>query len=156
MVAATGYNKPKVNAMNRKQFVKLAGCSAAVAATGGLAGCANGIFPHSAAPVSASHNGARAEKVVYVPNGKNRFQQELMIWGAIPLQIKVSGKDTDGSLFVFEHAKMGKGGPPRHEGGGASSPRELNTKGKERTGIRDKAVAGSGGCNSNAAAFQNP
>jgi quercetin 2,3-dioxygenase len=51
---------------------------------------------------------------VYVPNGKNRFEEELMIWGVIPLQIKVSGKDTDGSFFLFEHAKMGKGGPPRH------------------------------------------
>ena len=37
-----------------------------------------------------------------------------MIWGVIPLQIKVSGKDTNGSFFVFEHAKMSKGGPPRH------------------------------------------
>jgi mannose-6-phosphate isomerase-like protein (cupin superfamily) len=37
-----------------------------------------------------------------------------MIWGVIPLQIKVSSDDTAGSFFVFEHADMGKGGPPRH------------------------------------------
>jgi mannose-6-phosphate isomerase-like protein (cupin superfamily) len=37
-----------------------------------------------------------------------------MIWGVIPLQIKVSTNDTDGDLFVFEHADMSKGGPPRH------------------------------------------
>jgi len=37
-----------------------------------------------------------------------------MIWGVIPLQIKVPTKDTAGALFVFEHADMGKGGPPRH------------------------------------------
>ena len=37
-----------------------------------------------------------------------------MIWGTIPLQMKISTDDTDGALFVFEHADMGKGGPPRH------------------------------------------
>lgn len=36
-----------------------------------------------------------------------------MIWGVIPLQFNVSSKDTAGRLFVFEHADMGKGGPPR-------------------------------------------
>ena len=97
--------------MNRKQFVKLAGLSAAVAATGGMAGCANRTLAN-AAPTTAK--GARAEKAVYVPNGKNRFEEELMIWGIIPLQIKVSGKDNGGSFFLFEHANMSKGGPPRH------------------------------------------
>jgi mannose-6-phosphate isomerase-like protein (cupin superfamily) len=51
---------------------------------------------------------------LYVPNGKDLFEEDLTIWGAIPLQIKVSTDDTDGALFVFEHADMGKGGPPRH------------------------------------------
>ena len=97
--------------MNRKQFVKLAGFGAAVATTAGIAGCANRTLTN---PASATGKGARAKKAVYVANGKNRFQEELMIWGIIPLQIKVSGKDTDGSFFVFEHSKMGKGGPPRH------------------------------------------
>lgn len=100
--------------MKRTQFVKLASFGAAVAATGGLAGCANRISTNSATPTSVPEKGARARKAVYVPNGKNRFEEELMIWGVIPFQIKVSGKDTDGSFFVFEHAKMGKGGPPRH------------------------------------------
>ena len=97
--------------MNRKQFVKFAGFSAAVTATGGIVGCANRIHTKSA---PATVKGTSAEKAVYVPDGKNRFQKELMIWGAIPLQIKVSSKDTMGSFFVFEHAKMSKGGPPRH------------------------------------------
>ena len=96
--------------MNRKQFVKLASVTTAVAATGGIAGCANKITNSKPAMVK----GTRAAKAVYVPNGKNRFQEELMIWGVIPYQIKVSGKDTDNSLFVFEHAKMSKVGPPRH------------------------------------------
>ena len=97
--------------MHRKQFVKIAGFGAAVAATGSIAGCENRTNNNSE---TATVKGTRAEKAVYVPNGKNRFQEELMIWGIIPYQIKVSGKDTAGSYFVFEHAKMSKGGPPRH------------------------------------------
>lgn len=47
--------------------------------------------------------------------GKDRFQEdERLIWGLIPLSIKLSGKDTGGELLVFEHNNMGKGGPPRH------------------------------------------
>lgn len=92
--------------MNRNYFIKLAGFGAAVAATGGITGCANRKI--------GNLNTSRVEKAVYVPNGKTRFQEGLMIGGVIPLQIKVSGKDTAGSFFVFEHANMGKGGPPKH------------------------------------------
>ena len=56
----------------------------------------------------------RTQQGLHVPNGEDRSEEELKIWGAIPLQIKVSTEDTDGALFVFEHADMGKGGPPRH------------------------------------------
>ena len=56
----------------------------------------------------------RTQQALYVPRGEHRFDEELKIWGAIPLQIKISTDDTDGALFVFEHADMGKGGPPRH------------------------------------------
>lgn len=97
--------------MNRKQFVKLAGLGAAVATSGGMVGCANKSYTASA---TDSGRGVRTDKGVYVPNGNDRFKEELLIWGVIPLQIKVSGKDTDDSIFVFEHANMSKGGPPRH------------------------------------------
>ena len=97
--------------MDRKQFVKLAAVGAAVTATGGMAGCRNETSTQSA---PAKVKEVRAQKAVYVPMGKNRFEDELMIWGIIPYQIKVSGKDTEGAYFAFEHAKMGKGGPPRH------------------------------------------
>ena len=100
--------------MNRKLFFKVAGINAAVAVTGGVAGCTNKMLTRSVPPASAPTKGAKTQKAVYVPNGKNRFQEELMIWGIIPLQIKVSGKDSNGSIFVFEHTKMSKGGPPRH------------------------------------------
>ena len=100
--------------MNRKQFVQLASISAAIAATGGMAGCANRSLSNSAQPLTVTKKETGTGKAVYVPDGKNRFQEELMIWGIIPLQIKVSGKDTGGSHFIFEHDRMGKGGPPRH------------------------------------------
>lgn len=97
--------------MNRKHFVKLAGLGAALAATGGITGCANKTTGTSSTAMAKRPG---FEKAVYVPNGKNRFNEELMIWGIIPFQIKVSGKDTNGSFFSFEHAQMSKGGPPRH------------------------------------------
>jgi mannose-6-phosphate isomerase-like protein (cupin superfamily) len=56
----------------------------------------------------------KTQQGLYVPKGKDHSQEELRIWGLIPLQIKISTDDTDGALFVFEHADMGKGGPPRH------------------------------------------
>jgi mannose-6-phosphate isomerase-like protein (cupin superfamily) len=97
--------------MNRKQFVNFAAFGVALTATAGIAGCKNGT---STSPAPSKVKGERAKKGVYVPNGKNRFEEELLIWGVIPYQIKVSGKDTEGSYFVFEHARMSKGGPPRH------------------------------------------
>jgi quercetin dioxygenase-like cupin family protein len=97
--------------MNRKQFVRFAGFGAALAATSGITGCESRRGTNSP---DAKVKGARAEKAVYVQNGKNRFQKELTIWGIIPYQVKVSSEDTGGSFFAFEHAKMSKGGPPKH------------------------------------------
>lgn len=62
----------------------------------------------SAAALDGTSNG------VFVPAGKDRDQVAQKIWGLIPLEVKVSTKDSKGALFVFEHADMGKGGPPRH------------------------------------------
>ncbi len=101
--------------MNRKQFLNVAGLGAAATAIGGLVGCGGGMAARAAQPPSAAGNGgASMQRALYVPNGRNRFQEQLMIWGVIPLQIKVSSSDTAGRFFVFEHAEMGRGGPPRH------------------------------------------
>lgn len=52
---------------------------------------------------------------IHVPHGTDRGgQNHLLIWGIIPMSIKVSTADTGGTLFVFEHTDMPKGGPPRH------------------------------------------
>jgi mannose-6-phosphate isomerase-like protein (cupin superfamily) len=102
--------------MNRKRFLNVAGLGAAATAIGGLVGCGGALANGAARSSSATvvDGGARTQRALYVPNGRNRFEEELMIWGVIPLQIKVSSNDTGGSFFVFEHADMGKGGPPRH------------------------------------------
>jgi mannose-6-phosphate isomerase-like protein (cupin superfamily) len=102
--------------MDRKRFLRVAGIGAAAAATGGLVGCTTGMAGGSAGASASAFNpsGANRGNGVYVPNGRDRFEEQLMIWGVIPLQIKVSTSDTAGALFVFEHADMGRGGPPRH------------------------------------------
>jgi mannose-6-phosphate isomerase-like protein (cupin superfamily) len=53
-------------------------------------------------------------KGFFVPAEKDRDKEVLKIFGVIPLEVKVSTTDTGGALFIFEHADMGKGGPPRH------------------------------------------
>jgi mannose-6-phosphate isomerase-like protein (cupin superfamily) len=102
--------------MNRKQFLNVVGLGAAATAIGGLVGCRGETADGAALPAAAAGNDglAASQRALYVPNGRNRFEEELMIWGVIPLQIKVSSSDTAGRFFVFEHADMGNGGPPRH------------------------------------------
>ena len=53
------------------------------------------------------------QQTLYVPKGKHRFGKRRRS-GAPSAADKVSTDDTDGAMFVFEHADMGKGGPPRH------------------------------------------
>jgi quercetin dioxygenase-like cupin family protein len=55
------------------------------------------------------------QKPAPVRAGQGRFRQHPdMIWGLIPLSIKLSGQETGGEVLAFEHRDMGKGGPPRH------------------------------------------
>src|SRR5687767_2805280 len=100
--------------MDRKQFLNAAGVSVAAAATGGIIGLAGQASAATKPSAPLGGPAARAQRAVFVRNGRNRIGEALMIWGVIPLQIKVSTNDTDGDLFVFEHADMSKGGPPRH------------------------------------------
>jgi mannose-6-phosphate isomerase-like protein (cupin superfamily) len=51
---------------------------------------------------------------VHVPRGLDRAGEQLRIWGVFPHQVKVATADSNGDTFVFEHADMGRGGPPRH------------------------------------------
>jgi mannose-6-phosphate isomerase-like protein (cupin superfamily) len=100
--------------MDRKQFLNAAGVGVAAAATGGIIGLAGQASAATKPLAPLGGSAGRPRRPVFVPNGRNRIDEALMIWGVIPLQIKVSTNDTDGDLFVFEHADMSKGGPPRH------------------------------------------
>lgn len=63
----------------------------------------------------ARDENAAPARGIHVAAGKDRFEEnDLLIWGLIPLSTKISARDTGGSLYLFEHRDMGKGGPPRH------------------------------------------
>jgi mannose-6-phosphate isomerase-like protein (cupin superfamily) len=56
-----------------------------------------------------------SQKAMPVAAGQDGVEQPpSLIWGLIPLSIKLSGQDTGGNVLLFEHPDMGKGGPPRH------------------------------------------
>ena len=102
--------------MHRKDFIRLTTASAAAIVTGDVGRLGRTTADEAAAAASQSRQGGvtGAREPVFVANGRNRFAEKLVIWGAIPLEIKVASRDTGGAFFVFEHAGMGRGGPPRH------------------------------------------
>ena len=51
---------------------------------------------------------------IFVRAGRGRDREVLKLAGIIPMEIKVSSRDSGGSLFVFEHRDMPRGGPHRH------------------------------------------
>lgn len=55
----------------------------------------------------------RANKGFEVEAGKDRFQEELLIMGG-QFDCKVSGKDTDGDLCIYDTLRQEKGGPALH------------------------------------------
>ncbi|MFN4144655.1 MAG: cupin domain-containing protein [Runella sp.] len=57
---------------------------------------------------------APPQKSFVVKNGKSRFDEKTKIGGISPNDIKISSKDTNGLLTVFEYSGREKGGPPLH------------------------------------------
>ena len=55
----------------------------------------------------------RADKGFKVEAGKDRYQKELLIMGG-QFDCKVSGKDTDGDLCIYDTLRQEKGGPALH------------------------------------------
>ena len=53
-------------------------------------------------------------KPFVVKNGDSRFGEKTILGGKSPNDIKISSKDTDGLLTVFEYTGNEKGGPPLH------------------------------------------
>lgn len=56
----------------------------------------------------------RSEKGFVVKATESRFGEKTVIGGISPNAIKVSSKDTDGDLTIFEYTGNAKGGPPLH------------------------------------------
>ena len=54
------------------------------------------------------------KKGVVVKAGQSRFGEQTKIGGLSPNDIKISTKDTDGQLAVFEYVGKERGGPPLH------------------------------------------
>lgn len=85
--------------MKRKQFI-----TAALLAT-----------PAFAISSRAGHTGYRSAKDPFiVPAGKSRFGDVIKFMGVHPNDLKISSKDTDGQLSVFEYTGFEKIGPPMH------------------------------------------
>ncbi len=53
-------------------------------------------------------------KPFVLKKSESRFGEKTKISGGSPNDIKVSSKDTDGQLTVFEYSGVTKGGPPLH------------------------------------------
>ena len=49
-----------------------------------------------------------------VPAGEDRSRKRRRIFGSMSIDCKVSGSETDGSLFIIENTNDSSGGPPRH------------------------------------------
>lgn len=71
-------------------------------------------IPAIAGARAFSPNGSSTAKGFVVKAGESRFGEHTMLSGINPNDIKVSGKDTDGKLTVFEYTGKVKGGPPLH------------------------------------------
>ena len=56
----------------------------------------------------------RVDKGIKVDAGKDRFDKSISLFDGDTFFCKVSSKDTDGDLYIFESTRDKKGGPPLH------------------------------------------
>jgi mannose-6-phosphate isomerase-like protein (cupin superfamily) len=56
----------------------------------------------------------RSDKGFFVSAGKDRFGKSISLFEGDTFDGKVSTKDTDGDIYVFESSRIKKGGPPLH------------------------------------------
>jgi quercetin 2,3-dioxygenase len=62
---------------------------------------------------SRKNNGSGKEPFI-VDAGKSRFGDDIKFLGVHPNDLKISSKDTDGQLSVFDYTGLGKVGPMLH------------------------------------------
>lgn len=68
----------------------------------------------SAMMVTKTFGNTRSKKGFKVDSGKDRFNEPIKYRGVNPNDVKISAKDTDGQLSVFEYVGFQKIGPPLH------------------------------------------
>ena len=56
----------------------------------------------------------RVKKGIMVSNGNDRFSKPLSLFEGDKFYCKVSGKDTEGDLYIFDSTRLKEGGPPLH------------------------------------------
>ena len=56
----------------------------------------------------------RVDKGVWVAAGKDRFEKPISLFEGDTFYTKVSTKDTDGDVYVFESTRLKEGGPSYH------------------------------------------
>ena len=56
----------------------------------------------------------RVKKGIMVTNGSDRFSKPLSLFDGDKFYCKVSGKDTEGDLYIFDSTRLREGGPPLH------------------------------------------
>jgi quercetin dioxygenase-like cupin family protein len=66
------------------------------------------------APSIGLSNAARPKKGIVVRAGKDRFDAPIKYRGVNPNDVKVSTRDTEGQLAIFEYVGFEKIGPPLH------------------------------------------
>jgi mannose-6-phosphate isomerase-like protein (cupin superfamily) len=54
------------------------------------------------------------DKGFFVPAGKGRFDDGISLFEGDTFYTKVSTKDTDGAIYMFESSRHKEGGPPLH------------------------------------------
>jgi mannose-6-phosphate isomerase-like protein (cupin superfamily) len=59
-------------------------------------------------------SGKKVDKGFFVPAGKDRFDKSISLFEGDTFYTKVSTKDTDGEIYMFESSRVKKGGPPLH------------------------------------------
>jgi mannose-6-phosphate isomerase-like protein (cupin superfamily) len=64
--------------------------------------------------MAKSLNKKRIDKGIKVDAGKDRFDESISLHEGDIFYCKVSTKDTDGDIYIFESTRGKKGGPPLH------------------------------------------
>lgn len=68
----------------------------------------------SAAWEAQARRRGRVDKGIMVPAGNDRFGKSMKPFAGDEFFCKVSTRDTDGDLYIFESTRLKEGGPPLH------------------------------------------